>query len=374
MLRTNLSHSQILPVFALASRAGIIQELTFDTPTFNALGIAVNGARFQTFDSSDNSYQRHTGGGTWDSNWDMTRIDIFAEEGKRGPVDDNFLRFRLRYDQDYAAINGSGINAPRNNIGWPPGGNGVRYPDDKEFWYAFTHYFPADYEIDTSSSDNREILLQMHNAAGGGGHANMKIGSSVSEQGKLNIFNSINATSDGGSGATTIKEVSADVSDLKGEFITYVFNCRFNPFTVETTVTAAMGRHPQVGETFLGNLGKFNVWMTVPTGVSITSSTLGTVTNPGATKMMKVADNNNVPVGRVPSWRNGITDAAALSPAFNVYKPGWMNSQPFASRPTIPHSHSTKAGPIVLYLGQARMGNDTSNYQSVHPEREAEPV
>jgi hypothetical protein len=283
----------------------------------------------------------------------------------------------LRYDQSYSEINGGnpGPNKPRNNLRWSPGGSGGRLADDVEYWMSSTWYIPADYEIDKSPDNNQEILLQMHNGGGGAGHASVVLGGDNREQEKFNIHLHTSATTDQSSSSSNrILEANCDIEDLKGQFVTMIWNFRFNPFSKNTTVTSGMGRYPQIGESFAGNKGKFNVWMSVPAGVTVDSNTLGSVTNnTSATKMMKVCTKNNTPCGLVPGWRRGIKGENATFPGFNLYKGRWMDQIPFANRPSIPHAHSTKPGPIKVYLGYCWMGDASSDYQSVHPAQEVEP-
>lgn len=377
---TTITIAEAAPPAPPGERTGIIQTNLFDSNTFDAYGTYQNdNGSYDTYlaGPGNNALHKRSSGGTWGTPaTDMTRVDINSEEGASFSPSNDFLRIRLRYDQSYFDINGSGSgpNKPRNNFRWSPGGSGGRLEDGALHWLSFVYYFPSDYEADSSSLGNQEILLQFHTSSGGQGHGALQLGGQGIEQGRLNIILQQSDTTDRPGGNNETIQAHIQIDAIKGEFMTFMYRYKINPFSVQTTINSGMGRWPQIGEVYNGNQGIYEVWASVPAGASWTSDTLGTVTNStGSIKMMQVCQILNGPVGLVPSWKNGVVNANSQFHAFSIYKGRWMNHVAFSSRPSIPHSHSKKNGPIDVYLGHIRLGDDSSDYKSMHPSQEDQP-
>lgn len=344
------------------NRVGIIQELTSESATFNSHGSVVDGIALQTWDTSDNSYVSRASGGTWDSNWNSTRVNLFTEESIHGPDTDDAIRLRLEYDIPYTDEQ----NAPRDKLFWSPNGFSSGFDCDTEYWLSMAIIITSDYEID--GKFGRETLLQIHNDSTAPGMIAISI-----DSGKLRVRERLTATST--SGGTERVHVEQSVSTDKGEITYLTLNFRFNPFTTSTLIDASMGAKAQIGETLDGNVGKLKIWKSIAPGASCTSLDLGTVTNSGGSRADFLVTNiDGAPVGRVPDWKGGVSGLGSLLPEFGLYKPAWFDGEPFSTRPAIPHDGSTKTGPIVIYLAWLRWGDASSNFASVHPAQLAEPT
>ena len=195
---------QLYKTTPVPARTGIIQEITVLDSTFSAQGTSIDGVAVQTWDTSDNSYQAGDAGGTWDSNWNTTRVDLFSEEGFNGPETDDALRIKLEYDIPYTDEQ----NAPRDKVFWSPGGFSSGLDCDVEYWLSFALIIPAGYENDSEFS--RETLLQLHNDSTAAG-----IISLVIDKGTLKLLSRTTATST--SGGTERKHIEQSVNTDKGE-------------------------------------------------------------------------------------------------------------------------------------------------------------
>lgn len=341
------------------NRTGIIQEITVLDTTFGPQGDVVDGIVVQTWDTS-NSYHANDGG-TWDSNWNTTRVDILTEEGVSGPETDDALRNRIEYDIPYTDEQ----NAPRDKIFWSPGGFSEGLNSEAEYWLGAGIFLPSDYDSD--GEFGRETLLQLHNDSTAAGEIAIVI-----DQGKFRVLERLSLTTQGG---TTRTHLSQDVSTDLGEWIYLVINWKFNPASTSTLIDASHGAKAQIGETMPANGGKLRVWKSLAPGASCTSLDLGTVTNSGGSRAdFLINDLDGAPVGRVWDWMSGISPRGSILPEWGMYKSAWFDGEPFATRPAIPHASSDKPGPIVWYLASARLGDSSSNYASVHPLQSVEPT
>lgn len=342
-------------------RTGIFKELTLRDTTFGPMSDAVDGIVLQTWDSSvaspNQPYISRSAGGTWDPNWNTTRVNLFTEEGVSGPVTDDALRLRLEYDVPYT----DSQNAPRDKLFWGNddfGGDGY-LSNDVEYWFGGYIFLPADYEND--GEFGRETLFQLHNGATAPGDLAWSIdGGEWSFRERLSDTDTISALER--------THVSQSVNSDKGKITYWIVNFRMNPFSVQTTIDSGMGNDAQVGVTYPANTGRLRIWKTLDPGAVCDSDTFGQVTNDTAVRQeFLVTDIQDAPVGRVPTWDQGIPGNEPYLTEWGLYKGNWFNKEDFVNRPAIPHASSTKAGPITLYFGDFRLGDSTSGYSDVHP-------
>jgi len=346
------------------NRTGIIQEITLLDNTFEPHGDIIDGVHIKTYTDA-NVHVSQAGGGTYGGTWDATRVNLFTVEGVHGPESDYAYQMTLRYDCPYT----DNENAPRTKLFWIPGGYGSvdMLAHNTEYWLCIPIFLPANYERD--GQFGRETFMQLHNDSTAPGMLEISI-----DSGNWGCLSRLNALSTlGGVDVDHIK--NANVTSDLGKITYFTWNFRFNPFSTQTVIDASMGAKAQVGETYPANTGMMRVWKTMDPNAVCYSDDMGTVTNTtGIRQDILVSNLVNVPVGRVPDWYSGISGRPSIQPELGFYKSGWFNSQPFASRPAIPHAKSTKAGPIITYFVPGiRLGDGSSNFQSIHPLQISEP-
>lgn len=340
-------------------RVGIIKELSFSSNSFNSHGSAVDGIALQTWDTSDTSYVSRAAGGTWDSNWHTTRININVEHGLTGPENNDALRMRIARDIPYLDEQ----NAPRDKVfdslnGWTSG-----FHCDTEYWLGFAVLIPSTYVSD--GEFGRETLLQLHADSTPAGVISLVI-----DQGTMKLLSRTTDTST--TGGTEREHYRQSVSTNLGKITYFTLHFRLNPFTTTTTVTAGMGSQAQVGRTFDPD-GFMDVWVSLDPGATCTSDDMGSVTNTGGSRDDFLVSSVGA-IGRVPDWWDGITDLGSLYAEWGVYKSRWYGNPPQWPPLAIPHVDSTKFGPIEIDLAWVKWGDLDSTFSSVHPARLPEPV
>lgn len=362
---TGLSFATSITVTEAAdpgNRVGIIHELTVLDDTAGPIGALTDGGWINTFDSTDNSFQNSAQSTfTWDPNWYSTRVDIFVEEGVHGPETDDALRFQIDRSVNYVA---AGLNAPRDKFFWPQAGASDRFAYGVQHRVTVPWFLPSSYVSDGVTG--RETLWQWATASTSPGMLALVI-----DQGVMKLLSRTTATST--SGGTEVVEFSQSVGSNLGKWDYITIDVVFDPFPTSTLITSAMGAKAQVGVTYPGT-GHLKIIKSIDPGESVTSDDKGTVTNSTGSRADFLICDKIGPIGRVPDWKGGISGQESIVSEMGIYKSGWYGSPPVWPPPAIPHSKSTKDGPIVVYAASARWGDDSSDYPSTHPLQSAEPT
>ncbi len=380
-----ISSSFDIGIVLSSARVGILQELTFQTDAYGARENFTDGASYSFYTGPGDGILTDfdTNGGIFTANSDLKSVVLADEEPGMVPLEGTRVaQMRLRYEQSYNDINGSGQSKPRININWGLRGDNTNWqPYDTEWWLAFVISLPADFYIDKRngnptypSLNTLHTFQQFSTIVTAGGAGGVHIGGPSSRHGKWEVRRKVGPTSTSGSGVPEIHAWLQDIDTDIGENVLFIIRYRLNPYSVDTTVDGTMGTNAQVGEFFEGNKGIFQVWKSMAAGASGISVDLGTVTNSSGSRAMKQIINiNGAPVGLVPEWRNGNVGQSAHHITFNHYKANYTQ-RVWPNPPAIPHENSASPSPLIAYLSSCRLGDSTSSYSDVHPTRESEPA